>query len=324
MGNRKGSRAEILLCGHLSQIFFDFTISRIAKEVTKALKRIFDKQAYIDGRIGPASDPAVNTVFYSNSFGHNEFSSFYIAHRLVDEHDVNPQRFTVMTQNLGSVPNRGALGYLFELFTHCMIRCLRWRPLDHLASPNSPYAIPDHDIRLISGRMHSFDEDSLESLEPNRWFVPLKANNPGFDSVYRFCSYMSGELEKLVIVFLQVTCGRSHEFNCSTIASAASFICHRTRGFISTTRSGKKIKMTEDQSATTRVFIEVIFAVPEGQSSSFKVKLTSGLEYLSNLDERWSVSREIILEVPESQSYVKRDLSTTLCPPEFVMRHSVG
>ena len=316
----KAAELKFYYAGISARFFFDFTISRIEKEVTKAIRRISDKQAYIDGRIGSASDPSVNTVFYSNPSGHNEFSSFYIAHRLVDEHDVNPQRFTVMTQNLGSVPNRGAVGYLFELFTHCMIRSLRWRPLAHLATLDFPYAIPERDTRLVNERMHGFDMDSLESSETNRWFVPLKANNPGFDSVYRFGSYgATGQLEKLVIVFLQVTCGRSHEFNCSTFATAASVICHRTRGFVfhndsTTTRNIKKVKMTTGEDAEsaegTRIFIEVIFAIPEGQSEWFKVKLTGGLEYLENLDERWSVSRQITLEVPESQSFVKRDLPT--------------
>ena len=308
----EAAKMKFYYAGISARFFFDLTISGIEREVEFALKRISDKQALLDGNIGTGSSHAVNTLFYIND-EQNEFSSFYIGHTLIDKYDLKPERFTIMTKKLGSSPNRGAVGQLFELFTHCLIRCSRWLPLDHFAGLDSPYRIPEPDIRTINIRMHSYQPNDVAYLDLNNWYIPRKATNPGFDSFFISGSYDGrGHLSYVVCLFLQVTCGKSHKFNPPTFATAASVIANKVRGFVPeknhrpVTRSRENQDVSQEEAPTaTRIFIEVIFAVPEGQSGFFILNWNDTATALRNLDDRWSAPLVKILEVPQSQVYTE-------------------
>ena len=166
------------------------------------------------------------------------------------------------------------------------------------------YEVPVPDPAMMKRPRIRFEKDSNEHLELGGWFVPSQPMNPGFDSFFTFGSYTGkGELEKLVIVFVQVTCAQSYTFDSELFGTAALKIAKRTQGFIHGFKDGvisRGMRKTRVNSGT-KLYTEIIFAVPEGQSSSFKATLENSLSYLANLDGRWTKSRELVLEVPNSK-----------------------
>ena len=112
-----------------------------------------------------------------------------------------------------------------------------------------------------------------------------------------------------MIVFLQVTCGKSHSFDPQHFATAAMSISNKIGEFdkppeILGTRSKKETPIPPTNPIYTNLFIEIVFAVPSGRRDSFNVDKNNVLTSLENLDKRWSLQISVIAEVPDSAKFL--------------------
>ena len=142
------------------------------------------------------------------------------------------------------------------------------------------------------------------------WYKAFRPSNPGYDAFYAFGNWRkdnSNRLENLVIVFLQVTCGARHECNPQHFATAALGISNRIEGYErahQNDRKRRRHKSLSKDSHFTKLYIEIVYAVPTGRKKNFVVQDLDVFVSLENLDDRWSDRQFVIFEVPKSSSFL--------------------
>ena len=109
-----------------------------------------------------------------------------------------------------------------------------------------------------------------------------------------------------MIVFLQVTCGKSHSFDPQHFATAAMSISKNIEGFVSLpgdfhTRLRDEIKPTHP--GYTKLSIEILYAVPSGRKPTFRV------DQADNFCEGWFSLNFVVAEVPNSNKFLKDHFS---------------
>ncbi len=305
---------KLYYAGISARFFFENTIEEIEQLVDISIQEVSSFDALHRGDIGSGSPQAVNTLFNDDNDAFC-FNSRFIADCLIEKNKISPETFTHMLSKLGYRPNRAAVGVLFELFTLCLMNRSGWNPIDLLRSerkPNCPYTIPSSIPIVVNRRIVWYEEASSRHIPLGGWYKPLDSCNPGFDTFYIFGTRLDGsdKLKELVIVFVQITCGKKHGFNPQHFARAATMISQRVQGFdpapsnASITRS-----QTERGSQNhTKVFIEIVFAVPTGGADSFVVNELDVLTWLENIDARWSTNIMVITQVPHSAPYFEHDI----------------
>ena len=292
--------------GISARFFFDYTIKNIKLVIEKSLDGVSSFDSLFEGNMGTASAQAVNLLFHKTGVS-SPCSSRYIADKLLESNKVGPQTFADMVTKLGYNPNRGGVGVLFELYTLAMIQKVRWNPILKLSGKGLPYTIPAQ-IHSKNLRMRHYKPDRSVHLE--NWYKPFKPSNPGYDAFYAFGNWRkdnSNRLENLVIVFLQVKCGARHECNPQHFATAALGISNRIEGYErahQNDRKRRRHKSLSKDSHFTKLYIEIVYAVPTGRKKNFVVQDLDVFVSLENLDDRWSDRQFVIFEVPKSSSFL--------------------
>jgi hypothetical protein len=214
-----------------------------------------------------------------------------------------------MAERLGFYPNRDAFEVLFESYTLSLINRSDWDPLKDLSAahgPGCPYSIPTTKSDAINNPTADYT-GSNDKVDLEKWYKPFKPLNPGYDAFYAFGKRRSdgSSLEDLVIVFLQVTCGKSHSFDQQHFATTAVFLSKNIAGFVSVhTRLRDGIKPTHPD--YTKLYIEILHAVPSGRKPTFRV------DQVDNFCERWFSLNFVVAEVPNSGKFLKDHFSNYL------------
>ena len=305
---------KFYFAGISARFFFDYRITQIKSAVKSAvehcLRSVDSFDELLKGYMGTACSQAVNVLFY-NVDGSMRFSSRFIVDEILRRNRVGPRTFIDMAAKLGFNPNRGAVGLLFESYTLTLIHRSGWDPLQDVISAYAggcPYLFSptktDAINILTNFYMGANDEAVLE-----KWYKAFKPSNPGFDAFYAFGKYRKDDslLEDLVIVFLQVTCGKTYSFNSQHFATAARSISSKIKGFVGSpdnVHTCNKERISPEIPNYTKLFIEIVFAVPSGRKSTFSVDTLDVLASLEKLDRRWSSQISVIAEVPDSEKFL--------------------
>jgi len=300
---------KFYFAGISARFFFDYTIPVITRVVKESFTEVPSFDDLFKGNMGTASPQAVNVLFH-NVDGSTRFSSRFIVDELLARNCVSSHTFVDMAEKLGFNPNRGAIGVLFESYTLTLINGSGWDPLLDLSAAyesGCPYSIPTTKSDAITIRTVDYT-GSNDKVDLEKWYKPFKPSNPGYDAFYAFGKLRSdgSSLEELVIVFLQVTCGKSHSFDPQHFATAAVSISNKVGGFKEPPkkRGARSKKKTPTNPDYTKLFIEIVFAVPSGRKDSFTVDKKNVLTSLGNLDKRWSLQISVIAEVPDSAKFL--------------------
>jgi len=288
--------------GISARFFFEYSIFEIDLAVSASLERVDSFVDLYDGNGGSSSAKAIHILSYGGKSS-MQFSSRFIADQVLDLNRLTPQAFINMVERLGSNANRGAIGVLFELFTLNMIN----RDWNLLADIN---LIPPGRDTVINSRSFPYRGTIDEILFLGVWYKPFKPSNPGFDAFYTLGKVREGTdiLESLVVVFIQVTCGKKHKFDPEPFATAAMTISRKINGFIPAPDMGMTTRSQSNKTNNgdhTKLEIEIVYAIPTGRKEDFKAELESMIDLilLENLDARWSESRLIYAEVPDSARF---------------------
>jgi len=316
MDDEVGQKARLKLyyAGISARLFFEYTIEEIEGLIDMSIQQVSSFDALHRGDIGSGSPHAVNTLFND----HNDafcFNSRFIADCLIEKNKILPETFTNMLSKLGYRPHRGGVGVLFELYTLCLMNRSGWNPIDVLRSEretNCPYTFPPTIPTVVSRRIAWYEEASSSEIPLGGWFKPLNSYNPGFDTFHLFGTPLDGgdKLRELVIIFVQVTCGKKHGFNPQHFARAATMISQRVQGFVPAPSNASITRSQTEQGSQnhTKVFIEIVFAVPTGGADTFVVNELDVLTWLENIDDRWSTNIMMITQVPHSAPYFEDDI----------------
>ena len=114
--------------GISARFSFDYTIDRIRIAIRASFQQVGSFDALIKGDIGTTSPDAVNILVYAENQSYR-FTSRFIADKLIYSNRIFPDTFTEMLTRLGSNPNRGGVGVIFEMYTICLISRLGWDPI---------------------------------------------------------------------------------------------------------------------------------------------------------------------------------------------------
>jgi len=208
----------------------------------------------------------VNTLIFNEDDQVRAFSSVYIVDELLRRNRIAPQTFIQMTELLGDNPPRGAVGVFFELYALASIIRRAWDSLQAIAEL---YLIntPRIDVTAINTRIFTYESKNDDAIHLGCWYKPFNPSEHGLDAFLAFGDVRecTCKLKDLVIVFVQVTYGKTHKFDGQHFATAAMSICNKISGYEPPKDRGvntrSRVKKT-DQADFTNVFIEIIYAVP--------------------------------------------------------------
>jgi len=306
----KKIKLKFYFAGISARFFFDKTIEKIRTTVLCHLSKVASYDNLYNGNTGNASSEAVNHLSYEENQS-LRLSSRFIADKLLDRGRISPRTFTSMALNLGSQPNRGGIGVLFELYTLAVVSRDRWNPMREIRAFHKnklPYCIPTPIIPQTNRQILHYSARSEAEIYLQSWYKPFKPTNPGFDAFFAFgtCRSHTKRLEELVIVFIQVTCGKEHDLNPQDFASAAMSISRRISGYDQYQQNGPKTRNASNLQETnyTKLYIEIVFAIPNGRKNDFVVKRVDVLASLANLDRRWCDQNWVSTEVPKSRDFL--------------------
>jgi len=300
---------KFYFAGISARFFFDDRISTIRAIVEQSMKKVVSFDNLLKEVIGKSFVGPVNVLIHKVDWT-TRFSSRFIVDELLRKKRLSTQTWIVMAERLGFYPNRDALEVLFESYTLTLINLLDWDPLQDVSAaygPGCPYSIPTTKSDAITIQTVDY-MGSNDKVDLEKWYKPFKPSNPGYDAFFAFGKRRNddGFLEDLVIVFLQVTCGKSHSFYPQHFDMAAVSISKNIKGFVSLpgdvhTRLRDEIKPTHPD--YTKIYIEILYAVPSGRKPTFRV------DQADNFCEEWFSLNFVVAEVPNSAKFLKDHFS---------------
>ena len=239
-------KMKLFYAGVSARYMFEMSIEDIVEDVDSAWSVAGNRQDIVQLVVAKNSSSALNRLFFTTEETKAvEFTSEYVARRMADLQSAD-WILNTAKQYRHLIKSPGFLGHLFEAY---VIQRLRRDDIE----------LPESFMRQ-KGIAGIFNPSKLVF---DRWLVPLKWQNPGFDAIL---IHHTGAIY-YTAVFLQATVGKEHEL---TIQHFVDCLGQMTR---------------DNQVVFNRV--EIVFLAPLGHPKPLDIKKKDSYGLLMLHDSKW-------------------------------------